>query len=62
LSAIFIASIFAFLGASIPSWLGLPHSFWAMPIGAVIGFTIGRYVLSRIAIPALRPFYHEFIK
>jgi len=28
----------------------------------MIGFAIGRFVLSRIAIPALRPFYREFIK
>jgi hypothetical protein len=33
-----------------------------MPVGAMIGFAIGRFVLSRIAIPALRPFYREFIK
>lgn len=62
LVAIFIASFFAFLGASIPSWFGISHGFWYIPVGAMIGFAIGRFVLSRIAIPALRPFYHEFIK
>jgi hypothetical protein len=62
LVAIFTASIFAFLGASIPSWFGVSRSFWFMPVGAMIGFAIGRFVLSRIAIPALRPFYREFIK
>jgi hypothetical protein len=62
LSAILIASSFALLGASIPSWFGSSDSFRFMPGGAMMGFTIGRFVLSRIAIPALRPFYHEFIK
>jgi len=62
LSALFTASIFTFLGSCISSWLAIPHSFWSIPIGAMIGFSIGRCVLSRIAIPALRPFYHEFIK
>jgi len=62
LSAIFITSGFASLASRLPSWFGMPHKFWAIPLGAIVGMTIGRYVLSRIAIPTLRPFYHEFIK
>ena len=60
-AAIFIASLFGFLGASVPSWFGISHGFWCIPVGAIIGFAIGRFVLSRIAIPILRPFYREFI-
>ena len=60
-AAIFIASSFGFLGATIPSWFGILHGFWFILVGAMIGFEIDRFVLSRIAIPALRPFYREFI-
>jgi hypothetical protein len=62
LAAIFIASIFAFVGTSIPSWFGISHSVWFFPISAVVGVVIGRFVLSRIAIPTLRPFYRKFIE
>jgi hypothetical protein len=61
LTAIFIACFFGFLGATIPSWFGISHGFWFVLVGTMIGFEIGRFVLSRIAIPALRPFYREFI-
>jgi hypothetical protein len=66
LSAILIASTFAALGAGIPSWLGMTHGFWVIPtgamMGAMMGSTIGRHVLSRIAMPTLRPYYREFIE
>ena len=61
LAAMFTASFFGFVGATIPSWFGISHGFWFIPFGAIIGFEIGRFVLSRIAIPTLRPFYREFI-
>jgi hypothetical protein len=61
-AAIFIASIFAFVGTSIPSWFGISHGVWFFPISAVVGVVVGRFVLSRIAIPVLRPFYRKFIE
>ena len=57
LAAIFITGFFGFLGVSLPSWLNLSHGFWFLPVSALIGSVIGRFVLSRMAIPALRPFY-----
>ncbi len=62
LSGLFIATVVLFLGASIPSSVGIPHSFWFLPISAMVGFGLGRFALSRIAIPVLRPFYREFIE
>ena len=62
LAALFTAVIFTFLGAGLSGWFGLPKSFWYIPVSAMIGFGFGRYILSRIAIPALRPFYREFIR
>jgi hypothetical protein len=60
--ALFTAVIFTSLGAYIPELFGLPHSFWYVPVSAMIGFGFGRYIMTRIAIPVLRPFYYEFIK
>ena len=61
LAALFTAFIFLFLGVSMP-WFGLPKSFWYIPVSAMVGFGIGRFVLSRIAIPVLRPFYRELVE
>jgi hypothetical protein len=61
-AALFTAAILTLVGTSVPEWFGLPRSFWYVPVSATIGFELGRYVLTRIAIPVLRPFYREFIK
>ena len=59
-AALSIAVIFCFLGSIAPTFAVIPRSVWF--IGSVwVGFEAGHFVLSRIAIPVLRPFYHEFI-
>jgi NhaP-type Na+/H+ or K+/H+ antiporter len=60
-AAIVIASVFIFLGASIPIPSGVARSICFI-ISALVGFELGRFILSRIAIPVLRPFYREFIE
>jgi len=62
LAALFTAIVFLIFGVSIPELFGVPHNRWFLPIFGMIGFVFGRFILSRIAIPVLRPFYHEFIK
>jgi hypothetical protein len=62
LAALFTAIVFLIFGVCIPGLFGVPHSHWFFPIFGMIGFIFGRFVLSRIAIPVLRPFYREFIK
>ena len=49
-------------GDSILSALGIAHSFWTIPVLAFIGVDIGSFIFSRVAIPAIRPFYREFIE
>ena len=61
-ACILIAAGVVFLGVSIPPLFGVAYSFWFVLLSAWIGFEIGRFVFSRIAIPVLRPFYHEFIQ
>lgn len=61
-AALFTVIVFMIFGAHIPSWFGVPRSVWYFPISALVGFGLGRFVLSRIAIPTLRPFYREFIE
>jgi len=60
-AALLIAIIFAIVGASIPAGSGVARSVWFIGL-ALVGFELGRFVLSRIAIPVLRPFYCEFIE
>ena len=62
LAALFTAIIFVLLGIGIPLWFGLPKSFWHIPVSAMVGFGLGRFILSRIAIPVLRSFYREFME
>jgi hypothetical protein len=62
LAALFTAVVIFIFGVSIPWLFGVPHNRWFLPIFGVIGFVFGRFVLSTIAIPVLRPFYREFIK
>ena len=62
LAALFTAAIFPILGDSVSRWFGVSDSFWFILVSAMLGFGFGRLVLSRIAIPALRPFYREFIE
>jgi hypothetical protein len=62
LAALFTAIIFMILGTHVPSWFGVSNSVWYFPVSAMVGFGFGRFVLSRIAIPTLRPFYREFIE
>ncbi len=50
------------LGVIVCSWIGIPWSLWDTLAPALVGFECGRFVLSRIAIPVLRPFYGEFIE
>lgn len=61
LAAIVIASVFIYLGSTIPTAPGVVRGI-AFALSVVIGFELGRFVLSRIAIPVLRPFYSEFIE
>jgi RsiW-degrading membrane proteinase PrsW (M82 family) len=49
-------------GESIRRAYGIEHSFWMTIILAFIGGIIGSFIFSRIAIPALRPFYQLFIE
>ena len=58
-AALFIAILFVYLGASIPAGSGIVRGVWFIG-SALVGFELGRFVLSRIAIPVLRPFYGEF--
>lgn len=60
-AAIVIAIIFILLGATIPKASDVVRGI-CFVASAIFGFELGRFVLSRIAIPVLRPFYHEFIE
>jgi hypothetical protein len=60
-AALLITSILVFLGASISAGSGITRSVWLI-VSALVGFALGRFVLSRIAVPVLRPFYREFIE
>jgi len=62
LSLIFTIVIVCIGGESVLSALGMADHFWSIYISAGIGFLAGSFVFSRIAIPVLRPFYHEFIE
>jgi hypothetical protein len=64
--AAYVASILmvcaiGFLGTTIPQVFGLADSIWYVLGSAMVGFQIAQFVFSRIAIPVLRPLYHEFI-
>ncbi len=59
-SIVSVAAI-VLLGITISEKLGLAHGTWFVFVLALIGFEVSRFVCSRIAIPVLRPFYHEFI-
>ncbi len=61
-AALVTVIVFVIFGAHIPSWFGVPRNVWYFPVSAMVGFGIGRFVLSRIAIPTLRPFYRNFIE
>jgi hypothetical protein len=49
------------LGISLSSVFGCPNSVWFIGTSAFFGAAIGKHIFSRIAIPVLRPFYHDFI-
>jgi membrane protein DedA with SNARE-associated domain len=60
LAYIFTVASVVLLGNGVLAFLGSPN-YWSTIIFALIGGSVGSFVASRIAIPALRPFYHEFI-
>jgi hypothetical protein len=62
LSLILITVIILVVGGSILRAFGGAYIFWLDAVLAGIGFMAGSFVFSRIAIPVLRPFYHEFIE
>jgi len=49
------------LGAWLPRAVGVPDGYWFILISGLLGATVASYIFSRIAIPALRPFYREYI-
>ena len=51
-----------FTGVYLSGVFGHQDSVWFMLPSAFVGATVGRYIFSRIAIPVLRPFYHDFIQ
>jgi len=62
LSSIFATSAVVSGGVGILFALGYTNNFWAVGVLGYIGWTCGMFVSSRIAIPALRPFYRAFIE
>jgi hypothetical protein len=60
--ALFTAIAFIILGVNLPPLLGLSASLWISMGSAGLGCGLGRFFLSRIAIPALRPYYREFLE
>ena len=61
-ASILTVGIVVFLAASIRQLFGITYHFWFVLVSALVGIEIGRFIFSRIAIPALRPFYHDFIQ
>ena len=61
-AALFTTMAFGVFGVSIPEMFGAPDKIWFFRFSASVGFAAGRFILSRIAIPVLRPFYQEFIE
>src|SRR5258705_767444 len=49
------------LATSVPELFGFQFSIWFTVIGGTVGGFAGWFLLSRLAIPFLRPFYREFI-
>ena len=61
-SSIFTVVIVVFLGTSIPQVFGITYHSWFVLASAFVGVQIALFVVSRIAIPVLRPFYNEYIQ
>ncbi len=60
-SFIVVAAICMIIGFRILEVVGLPSDrWWSFLIVGCIGIPLGQYVSTRIAIPALRPFYRQF--
>lgn len=49
------------LGLCMSRVLGYGDGVWLIVGWTYVGVVIGKYIVSRIAIPYLRPFYAEFI-
>jgi hypothetical protein len=49
-------------GISLSRVFGCPDNVWFIGTSAFFGTVVGKYIFSRIAIPVLRPFYHDFIQ
>jgi hypothetical protein len=59
---IFCVAVFAALGAFVQKLVdAVGNSLWFVVGGAVLGAWIGAYLFSRMAIAAVRGFYHEVI-
>jgi cytochrome c biogenesis protein CcdA len=50
------------LVTNVPELLGFQFSIWFTVVGGTIGSFMGWFLLSRLAIPFLRPFYREIIE
>ena len=50
------------LVTGIPELLGFRFSIWFTVVGGTVGLFAGWFLMSRLAIPLLRPFYCEFIE
>ena len=61
LAFLLIALVFVVCGASLPTSSGMAGGPWFCG-SAAVGFEVGRFVLSRIAIPVVRPFYRDFMQ
>lgn len=60
---ILLVTVFSslFMGITLSHVFGCPDSIWFIGVVIYFGAVTGRYTFSLIAIPVLRPFYHEFI-
>ena len=57
---IFVSALFVSLGTPLLESLGVPF-LWSVSVLSFFGACVGSFAAKCITIPALRPFYHEFI-
>ena len=62
LAAVVLPVFIIWGGESVLRSFGLYHGDWVRLVLAAIGAVVGMFLFSRIAIPALRPYYREFIQ
>jgi hypothetical protein len=62
LARIFLTALCMVIGLRIAEAFGMKPNFWVYLVSSFIVVPVGSFVYLQIAVPALRPFYSEFIE